>query len=1537
MSYGHTNSPAATLKRSHHNVNYVYSSEDDNEYIGLSPHQRASTAQNIVQKCTVGTSTSNEEAGNIGYRDVGLSAPLSSRQLAEQNDPLRFQHNSPLSDALLLALRRSRPNTRLFRALFQYIPLRDSPNENPHLELPLHAGDYVLVHGQMDEDQFYFGETLSGRTGLVPSNYVERIPDYVLLQNASRAPSPSAAGQSCSQWNATGCSTVGSSSRKPTAQRCCPVASSSNQLYYGNGIAPLPKSTSAIPQNTLRSMSAQHSPVQTITDTLLANGVALPAVHNHSVNASSRPASPSFTLNIQPHHTQITHDFTDLDNKNVPLPDSICPYPMVDISKVTVQEIRNPDKPRVAFPRELTVEKRFSRGALVSWLPPDDQLTAISQYHVCVDGVVKAVVPGTCKCSALIEDLALDKFVNISIRSITENGQSADAACTLAIGSEAPVAPQHVRVTNITPISACVSWYPSNSNAEHVVLLNALKIGVCPPAVFQVQLRGLTPSTIYRVSVRTKHPKAVLEQRAVERALDFKTLAKIGLPDPPSNVQVEIGPQPGTLLISWRPVTTQPRPPSRAAVHSYLVYADGRNIAQVPSATADHVLLRLADFADDPPIFITVRTRTKEGVISADSNVVRVPRSSALTNTITGVSTSALNSLTDPFKYGVIANTVPNAPLTTNSLPAAFIGSALPGVDFSAGQIPAISAPLNVMQPPGLLTTLPQSTAQQTANPLNTAYAFDQPALYLTQTGVNPLAGQLNASDPTTAYMLTAQPAQANIMTMQRGDNPNQWSVANNRRISESLFGQHPLHSAHQVHATQHPHKFLGRSSTSALLHNSATPLPKYASVLDWKQTQQPLNQYYTFHPRTLYKELGTTDEKPSVLEMENNYLLKHRQQQQHSFEAAPAYDHYGRPLPSRASTARVFPGNRRTISGSGTMSMSQMAPKLSRVRSDEFLGTRSEPDLRPMPIYADEENCRWFVALYDYNHHMSPNPNAQQEELSFFKHQLIKVYGDVDQDGFYHGAIGRRRGLVPSNMVIEIAKDDLFSGTRRLPPNEPDYHAPTGSSIADSAARRMRWGSTKSRSYDNAERRPPPHHVPGPSSNGYSSLGRRETNYYNSNSSRYYDFADSHAPSSSIRAGALAPRYPSRDYRGSYERSSSYDPRGSQSREHYANRRDSRRPEQGWDYPNDHRDTRDIREGAATVRSGERYDYTEGQQRYAPGQRTALADYASRNYDRSIAPVAPRDQWTNDLTASTTAGQQSSSQQLQSSGNQQNIGGTPVQSQPQYISGQLTNLATRGPQQSQSTSQPMQSQQQPQNPSQQQYPSAAYSTQLQKAQTNTQQFVDERFNRLDVLPTKRMRAKYDYDTSHLSPNVDAEQVELSFRLDDVITVFGEMDEDGFYVGELNGVRGLVPSNFLEEMTGNSLTASNAMPATGAQGTPPSSLKAGNAVGIMAGPTGAYGPVGDQQARPKGVMFSDTANRKPTPVRQTSQTSGKTSLTGVIAPSAPSMATKQKPSSASTSSSKPTGKKSDATSKTNSNAARKSSQAAKKDAPKKKT
>ncbi|KAJ8379921.1 hypothetical protein SKAU_G00006990 [Synaphobranchus kaupii] len=75
----------------------------------------------------------------------------------------------------------------------------------------------------------------------------------------------------------------------------------------------------------------------------------------------------------------------------------------------------------------------------------------------------------------------------------------------------------------------------------------------------------------------------------------------------------------------------------------------------------------------------------------------------------------------------------------------------------------------------------------------------------------------------------------------------------------------------------------------------------------------------------------------------------------------------------------------------------------------------------------------------------------------------------------------------------------------------------------------------------------------------------------------------------------------------------------------------------------------------------------------------------------------------------------------------------------------------------------------------------------------------NRRSGRQHPVSTRRMVALYDYDPRESSPNVDVE-AELTFCAGDIITVYGEIDEDGFYYGELNGHKGLVPSNFLEEV-----------------------------------------------------------------------------------------------------------------------------------------
>ena len=45
----------------------------------------------------------------------------------------------------------------------------------------------------------------------------------------------------------------------------------------------------------------------------------------------------------------------------------------------------------------------------------------------------------------------------------------------------------------------------------------------------------------------------------------------------------------------------------------------------------------------------------------------------------------------------------------------------------------------------------------------------------------------------------------------------------------------------------------------------------------------------------------------------------------------------------------------------------------------------------------------------------------------------------------------------------------------------------------------------------------------------------------------------------------------------------------------------------------------------------------------------------------------------------------------------------------------------------------------------------------------------------------KRMRALFDYDPRELSPNLDVDS-ELPFNQGDIILIYGEMDDDGFFI-----------------------------------------------------------------------------------------------------------------------------------------------------------
>lgn len=100
----------------------------------------------------------------------------------------------------------------------------------------------------------------------------------------------------------------------------------------------------------------------------------------------------------------------------------------------------------------------------------------------------------------------------------------------------------------------------------------------------------------------------------------------VGLPDPPQNVQCELGPQDGTLLVTWTPVINSQSFSSKLSVSGYLVFTDGKLATEITSPTGDHAVLHWSTLCTDPPLFVTVKTKTRDGSLSADSETIRVPR-----------------------------------------------------------------------------------------------------------------------------------------------------------------------------------------------------------------------------------------------------------------------------------------------------------------------------------------------------------------------------------------------------------------------------------------------------------------------------------------------------------------------------------------------------------------------------------------------------------------------------------------------------------------------------------------------------------------------------------------------------------------------------------------------------------------------------------------------------------------------------------------------------------------------------------------------
>ncbi|XP_052651624.1 RIMS-binding protein 2 isoform X15 [Harpia harpyja] len=408
-------------------------------------------------------------------------------------------------------------------ARYSYNPF-DGPNENPEAELPLTAGKYLYVYGDMDEDGFYEGELLDGQRGLVPSNFVDFVQD-----NETRLSS---------------------------------TLSSEQDQNFINHSGPI-----------LEGDLLEISPPSHIDSSVISNGAG--------------------TLDV------------NIDE----IGEDIVPYP-----------------------RKITLIKQLAKSVIVGWEPPvvPPGWGTISSYNVLVDKEVRMNIALGSRTKALIEKLNISTCTyRISIQSITSKGNSDELQCTLLVGKDVIVAPSNLKVDNITQISAELSWLPTNSNYSHVIFLNEEEFDIVKAASYKYHFFNLKPNMAYKVKVMAKPHQMPwqlpLEQREKKEAfVEFSTLPA-GPPAPPQDVIVRAGSTPATIQVSWKPPTLTATGTSHGAnVTGYGVYAKGQRVAEVIFPTAENTLVELMRLRSLEAKEVTVRTLSAQGE-SVDSSVAAIP------------------------------------------------------------------------------------------------------------------------------------------------------------------------------------------------------------------------------------------------------------------------------------------------------------------------------------------------------------------------------------------------------------------------------------------------------------------------------------------------------------------------------------------------------------------------------------------------------------------------------------------------------------------------------------------------------------------------------------------------------------------------------------------------------------------------------------------------------------------------------------------------------------------------------------------------
>ncbi|XP_021324730.2 RIMS-binding protein 2 isoform X8 [Danio rerio] len=874
---------------------------------------------------------------------------------------------------------------RLCTARYSYNPY-DGPNEHPEAELPLVAGKYLYVYGNMDDDGFYEGELLDGQRGLVPSNFVEFVQDKEKL-SIEGVEEQGRLEQSCLSLTTIDGGGPLDSISSDVLGHCSNGTGALDGEELGEDIVPYPRKINLIKQLARSVIVAWEAPMVPLGWGNI-NG------YNILVEGEVRSSVPFGG------RTKLLLEKLDLAAFTYRVSvQSVTDRGLSDELRCTLLVGRNV----VVAPTGLRMDDILRDSAELSWLPSNSNYAHV----VYLDGVEHAVVKPcsyklrfvNLKAATVYKVKVLAKPHQVPWHMPLEQREKREAGvefCTQAAGP--PLPPQEVQVQcGHAPGILQVRWKPpamspiGMSNGANII-----GYAVCTKG--QRIAEVLYPMADY-VAVELNRLQCLEAREVIVRTLSAQGESQDShVAVIPNHLLVPLS---KTLPLPHRMQPPLPTQQSHTMPHHPQILP--RHTGPQPPTH----LQPLPICPNQPP---------------AHLHPHRMPHPT---------------QPSPPHLQPLLAHPIPQP---QPSIPMPQPQSSMP--------MPQSQPPMPMPQPQQPMT-MPQP--QPPIPMLQPQPAIPMPQPHIPQLPLPQPQRPLSARE-----LETKEPGPG--MLHHGGGPPQPWEPGcSPSGIPTGMPHGHTLEApACPNRRSPSPQRILPQPRGTLIPDTVAKAIAREAAQRVAAESGRPhyshSEEYHTESSRgSDLSDIMEEDEEELYSEMQHeegrrrnshNALktggstLSSGQLDRDSYRKAP---HRG-PQPQRRPL---------TVPSIEITTESNSEGNLSPVKEDVYYGSvarhrtwssRRHGGRRPpydgyrdrsrrSPPYYDEseqEDFRIFVALFDYDPlSMSPNPDAADEELPFKEGQIIKVYGDKDNDGFYRGEIRGRSGLIPCNMVSEIRAED--------------------------------------------------------------------------------------------------------------------------------------------------------------------------------------------------------------------------------------------------------------------------------------------------------------------------------------------------------------------------------------------------------------------------------------------------------------------------------------------------------------------------------